>query len=68
MLGRIFSYVRARSATVTLSGEEARTAIRALERSACAMPEPTETFQAREMRSTREIRLAKAIGLRLPKG
>jgi hypothetical protein len=47
---------------VTLSQEEARTAIKALRRSTEAMPEATETFRSRDMRAYREMRLAERIG------
>lgn len=50
--------------TVTLSGEEARTAILALRRSAKAF-DMAETMQAQQMRASRELKLASRIGDRL---
>lgn len=46
---------------VALSGEEARTALKALQRSSEAMPDMTETFRSREMRAMRETKLAARI-------
>jgi hypothetical protein len=63
----IFSRLFA-SQVITLAGEEARTAIGALRRSAEAMPDPSETIRSREMRAKREVRLADAIGNRIEGG
>lgn len=48
--------------SVGLSQEEARTVLMALQRSAEAMPDMTETIRSREMRAQRETKLAARIG------
>lgn len=50
---------------VAISTEEARTAIKALEHSAQAMPDGNETIGAHRIRVTREKRLAMALRARL---
>lgn len=50
---------------VAMSNDEAVLAIKALERSAQAMPDMDETFKSRDSRETRERKLAAALRARI---